>query len=1009
MFRTLAELLEAIRRGELNVDNFVDPITGGVNRLRDPSGNLKPIQPDLDVLPPPPSRVEAGIPQTREQALAEIELSRQERAAAAAERAQFDPDSRRVGNIAPGRRPDPVIQPGLFPAPPPRMAGLADVQRATPVSPTELPGPVPRRAPAYDYPVDVKTPEGEQLLLSYMVKVSPEFVRSSLIQNFENAQTPEELSRALNALVKVRRVIPRVDSAQGRMAVSGVGEGRGGEMLELGGGIGEARQIIPESGVSIRGSSQREGGSSFATGRTSLTNDSVDNIGLAQVETAAIEAARRLEQMDMLPDTMKPYKLDPLLKEVTAAAESAEAALRPSDRAVRLRFIQRASGARSVQAINRVYDEVMEAVKNGTLNRLDAEEIRKTVEMKNTRFVREIFSTKSFPTGLALARRAAKRPGIFEVRAGEIDPSANPTESMFAAIATARSREELMSIRDIYQKMGKGAIDRPSMEMLSKALARQLARIELSDIDLQRFFGYTDWVYVTKGGIERGTPGAVGMERFSEVAQEVPFPVAIRGILKGEEIRNTLINLGKKRRLYEDNVSYVQRNNLAVKGFEDFDVTGRQAELDDINWQISNLQEYGVGKPGELDALRIRKMEIERELQDFDDAADEAVYADIDKQIESGIERQEAKTREKEPTQGASGRDKYMDESESDFLLRVMGRDGESVRRSQPKRRMTDAAGEAETGIREVAGGRPIMGQLQSSQTQKELDEVETAIESAIQRNAISEDVALRVMEAVDEHRAAIEGSAVWRGRPDRISMDTAAPLDPVPPSEFGNVAVTPFNKNNPSSYDIRTQENAQLSDITIAVADSFDTGGEFLTRNYARINGKDYDTSYIFSPDMLDDVDHIVESMNRVFAAKGQPIVINGAGNGISNMPEGITQNDVNNYIGRLLEMVMSHPNRRFEVLGLRTGGQSGADIAWGHAARRLQLPVRIHPAYGSYGGIMVRLGEGFGYKGKPTAFLKKEEYLRSLGFDRANDPYTFDYKMQTGGKEHKEPPRSR
>jgi hypothetical protein len=685
---------------------------------------------------------------------------------------------------------------------------------------------------------------------------------------------------------------------------------------------------------------------------------------------------------DMIPETYKKTEVDSLIREVSAAAESVEAAVKPSTREVRARLVERTRNLKSVRAINRFYDDIKAAVAEGDLNKFDAEELRKTAELANTRIVREIFGARTFPTGVQIARQASEAGGR---PVPGVSVANDPVEAMYAAVITSRSREELMQVRDIYNKLG---FETDEIATLNNALSRQLARLELDDVQLQSFFGYTDWAYTPKGRIERHTPGVRGMERFSEVAQETQLPIGIRSVLRGERIRDKMISTLSRRKMWETDAAAAQRSNIRVPGFENFDVRSVRNQYATLQRQLADMEEYGIGSQGEIDALRSQIDDLSFQLNAYEEAATEAYGKSLANKIEDATFEDSVRGRELEPLEGVTQRDRYVEEAESDFLLRMLGRDDQGRSRSTVQRGQ----------LGEVIGGRPRTGQIQMAVRPEDFDNLEIALESAISGNRISEIFANQMMDALDRQRLSMEGSAIWRGRPDSLDPALFRDVTPSNPQDLGAYAITP-KADGPKDYESRTRFNAETSDVTISVANYFDTGGEFLTRNYTGLADNEFLTSYVFSPQMADDADHIVSRLNDIYANLGQkPLVINGAGNSITNMPPGTTQADVNAYITRLFEAIISHPNRQFEIMGVKTGGQSGADIGWVHAARQLSMPARINPAYGQYGGIKVILGEGYGYKGSSTAYLKERDYRELLGLN-ADDPFSFAYKMSDEG----------
>lgn len=187
------------------------------------------------------------------------------------------------------------------------------------------------------------------------------------------------------------------------------------------------------------------------------------------------------------------------------------------------------------------------------------------------------------------------------------------------------------------------------------------------------------------------------------------------------------------------------------------------------------------------------------------------------------------------------------------------------------------------------------------------------------------------------------------------------------------------------TGYVQRTFYNAQNSDATIAVAKDFDTPGEILTSNAAKglvgIERNSAGNVVTYRPlpgqanpgrntpifqinhgasDYQANVDNIVQQLNEVYRAKGQPVTINFAGNSLFNLgdktADGIVaaQRDANGFARRIVDSIMDHPQRRFEVGLARSGGQHGYDTAFIKAASENGIPILVSHPSGMYGGVM-------------------------------------------------------
>lgn len=131
-------------------------------------------------------------------------------------------------------------------------------------------------------------------------------------------------------------------------------------------------------------------------------------------------------------------------------------------------------------------------------------------------------------------------------------------------------------------------------------------------------------------------------------------------------------------------------------------------------------------------------------------------------------------------------------------------------------------------------------------------------------------------------------------------------------------------------SYAKRTEENAEWSDITLAVATSFNTAGERKTKQVA---GKKY-VSVQFNSDE-DTWKEAVETIKKKMGKKSS-IKLNIAGNGIYTLAkDNVSQSDVDDYIYKLIEYISNN----IDIEEIRSGGQTGVDEAGIKAAQKLDI----------------------------------------------------------------------
>lgn len=153
-------------------------------------------------------------------------------------------------------------------------------------------------------------------------------------------------------------------------------------------------------------------------------------------------------------------------------------------------------------------------------------------------------------------------------------------------------------------------------------------------------------------------------------------------------------------------------------------------------------------------------------------------------------------------------------------------------------------------------------------------------------------------------------------------------------PKEKG--AETVFSTSGNNSYPSRTRENANWSDITIALAQDFNTAGERLTKNAA---GNKY-VSFTLAAES-NDASEIAENLYNQIRTKGKTdnLKINIAGNGIYSMKQSQSY-----YNDLMTQILMKLQDMGVTISEIRSGGQTGIDEAGIIAAQRLGIPNEIH-----------------------------------------------------------------
>ena len=173
------------------------------------------------------------------------------------------------------------------------------------------------------------------------------------------------------------------------------------------------------------------------------------------------------------------------------------------------------------------------------------------------------------------------------------------------------------------------------------------------------------------------------------------------------------------------------------------------------------------------------------------------------------------------------------------------------------------------------------------------------------------------------------------------------------------------------AGYAERTRENVRKSDVTLAIARDFSTAGERLTYHCARHCNKPIVRVIHKAPDLDHQVSVFVEAMNGAYEKIQKPLVLNGAGNGLHTLGE--PQKEADDFALEFLLRALESPEKKFEIAEIRSGGQTGYDVAIVKAAISLWIPARIHCARSLSGHYMIRTADGTDRAYDRGAYLEK------------------------------------
>lgn len=220
----------------------------------------------------------------------------------------------------------------------------------------------------------------------------------------------------------------------------------------------------------------------------------------------------------------------------------------------------------------------------------------------------------------------------------------------------------------------------------------------------------------------------------------------------------------------------------------------------------------------------------------------------------------------------------------------------------------------------------------------------------------------------------------------DKIAMETRATED-----ALNSIGIFP-NENNKKievqgidfiisksrNYRDRTKENADWSNITLALAEDFNTAGERLTRTVA--GGK-----YV-SANISNEVNTIVDSLYKQITEKGKTkdIKLNIAGNGIHSLS--LTQSQ---YDAKLVDIIKGLQAKGITISEIRSGGQTGIDEAGAKAGQFLNIKTTINGT--SNWAFRVKDGHDiYDEKAFKKRFMRTNSYVNHYTGNITNDGNT-------------------
>ena len=252
----------------------------------------------------------------------------------------------------------------------------------------------------------------------------------------------------------------------------------------------------------------------------------------------------------------------------------------------------------------------------------------------------------------------------------------------------------------------------------------------------------------------------------------------------------------------------------------------------------------------------------------------------------------------------------------------------------------------------------PETGSIWKIKTEAEFGDWANRLEAAEDSGRYSENAIMMMREALEDMYIAGSRGPLWTAVPQAPVKELGAAVEQIPFGSYSSPEVRLLDSSPQyKGFAGRAKALAEEANTTIYVGSVTDTNIERAIAQHLDEFDLYYKTDLHRLGHTSSQIDTVVEEvvgqLNNAAARTGQPVTINGTGNSIDRLKG--TQQEANNYASRILEAILNHPDRRFEIGQVVSGGQTGYEIAFANAARRLGLPVRIDPAVTQSGRPMV------------------------------------------------------
>lgn len=656
---------------------------------------------------------------------------------------------------------------------------------------------------------------------------------------------------------------------------------------------------------------------------------------------AMVAALRRMNiDFDQLSGEQQKL-IRPLLPSENVAEAGATGAARLAP-AMKQNILSRTASSRNVLELEQVRADVMKMKTAGQINEFDYKNLMAGIESRHSGLVYDLAGGAR--SGMARDVRGGlqtSRPMGIELVSGDLT-GANRLARYADAIATARTEDELSAIRTLWADEGFGDDVVSFLTRLERSQTYRISTNVEMFANMQREFGWAR----TSGRTGRAVDAKTGEQLTIDVGGEYAargVPIAIREIAGiGEvDIAGMPVRMGKG------------------PSTENLEALKRLSESTDIELSLRRgIPGLAGGEPkptGITDDI-IRETPLRQGKEEGKAMYQRMTLRQPLRRYAEGLETDVEEAARLRQRAAEDPRVRYQD-AEDDYLEYAL---------------------------------HPEYGSIWKIRTEQEFGDWLNRLQAAEDSQRYSESAIMQMREALEDMFIAASRGPLWKTVDTTPVAALGKPVDPVPFGSYSQAEILPMPQTSPG-FASRTKALAEESSVTISIGSRTNTNAERAIAEHLEQFDLFYKTDMFrlghLSGQMDIVIDDIVDHLNTVAARTDGSVIINGTGNALDVLQG--SQQQANNYASRILERILNHPGRNFQVAQVVSGGDTGYDIAFAHAARRLGIPVRVQPAVTKTGKPMVHTTRQL--KQRPN--ITKEEWQKMSVRERKEKYGTANY----------------